>query len=68
MWRKFFKRFGAIVVATEDFDGEVRYRFAKISPVSGTLRCRGVCMYWAVLNDDGTCSGSARYVARWTYV
>lgn len=31
MWRKLFKIFGARVVVTVDFDGEIRYRFAQFT-------------------------------------
>ena len=62
MWRVFFKRFGVIVVATEDFDGSVRIRFAKRT-LFGRLQCKAIVRS-INLNDNETCSG-ARYVARW---
>ena len=63
MWRKFFKLFGATVVMTEDYDGDIRIRFAKNTPLG--LRCRGVCKPLSVeLNHDGSCSGKS-YVKRW---
>jgi len=65
MWRKLFKTFGAIVVITEDFDGEVRYRFAKLTPF-GRLTCKAYLRI-VTLNKDGTCSGVS-YVKHWMYV
>jgi len=63
MWRCFFKRFGAIVVCTEDFDGEIRYRFARRTPLG--LRCNALTFGLKVLlNEDGTTSGSC-YVVKW---
>ena len=63
MWRKFFKIFGATVVMTEDYDGEIRIRLAKNTPFG--LRCRGIFGPLSVeLNPDGSCSGK-RYVKRW---
>lgn len=62
MWRKLFKIFGARVCATQDFDGEVRYRFIKWS-VFGERRCRAI-VGWVTLNGNGTCSGKS-YIRTW---
>jgi hypothetical protein len=67
MWRKIFKLFGARVCATEDHDGEVRYRFVRSSPF-GKKVCRPIGISgWVTLNEDGTCSGKS-YVKRWKEV
>lgn len=63
MWRKHFKRFGATVVLTVDFDGAIRFRFAK--KVGEHLTCRGLFSE-ALLYSDGTVS--LDYIKRWEMV
>lgn len=63
MWRKLFKIFGARVVATQDFDGAIRYRFIKKTPFG--IRCNSMLRDCSViLNEDGSCSGKS-YVHYW---
>ena len=67
MWRKLFKVFGAKVVVTTDYDGEMRWRFAFKDPRGG-YRARAI-IGWVVLNEDGTCTTEAHlYVKRWQAV
>ncbi len=66
MWRKIFKLFGFKVVVTCDFDGEVRYRFAKSTPF-GMRACAILPAWELILNEDGTCSGKD-YVKKWKLV
>jgi hypothetical protein len=61
MWRLFFKRFGAKIVVTSDFDGEMRWRFAFRDPRGGYMSKS--ILGWVHLNDDGTCHHS--YVTKW---
>jgi hypothetical protein len=68
MWRKLFKIFGAKVVATQDHDGAIRYRFAS-KDSWGDLRCSAIIDFdnSVVLNKDGSCSGKS-YVTKWMEV
>lgn len=61
MWRTFFKRFGARVVMTVDFDGTIRYSFAKQTPLG--LSAKKI-FGEILLNDDGTVSGQS-YINKW---
>ena len=66
MWRKFFKRFGCRVVATEDNDGAIRYRFVRRTPFGKDWVASIMKENPVILNDDGTCGGGgAAYVKRW---
>jgi hypothetical protein len=63
MWRKFLKIFGKRVVMTVDFDGEVRYCFAKETPLGLVAsKIDGKIL----LNSDGTVSDS--YVKKWVEI
>ncbi|NYV67618.1 hypothetical protein HYI36_20270 [Bacillus sp. Gen3] len=59
MWRKLFKPFGARVVVTVDFDGEVRYRFATFTPDGVIVRGIGIRR---ILKLNGSGSG---YISKW---
>jgi hypothetical protein len=56
---------GAIVVATRDFDGAVRYRIARKTPF-GHLTCRAI-MESVTLLPGGKTSGAC-YVHEWVQV
>ncbi|MDR6779497.1 MULTISPECIES: hypothetical protein [Paenibacillus] len=64
MWRKMFKFFGAKVIYTVDYDGEVRIRFAnKLSYDRWT--CYELDKK-VVLFKDGSSSG--KYIKNWGYL
>jgi hypothetical protein len=64
MWRRWFKIFGVHVVMTEDYDGEIRFRFAK-TVADGMITSK---IYGKIfLKPDGTVRGSS-YVKRWTEI
>jgi len=65
MWRVLFKVFGARVVMTADIDGEIRYRFAIMTPFG--LMCRSIMNRDVICNEDGSTSGCG-YVSRWREV
>ena len=63
MWRTFFKRFGARVVMTIYFDGEVNFSFAKMTPLGLiTNKIYGKML----LLEDGTTS--CDYVESWVEI
>ena len=60
------KLFGGVVVATKDFDGEVRYRIAEKTAFGDFICSAIISSEKVILNSDGKCEHS--YVTHWTQV
>lgn len=65
MWRRLFKPFGADVVMTVDYDGEVRIRFAKYIG-NGRYMCKGI--YSPLLLCPGGRVEGRTYVKTWFFI